>query len=525
MTSLDSRDMLPRPLRAATWAPHPWSWLASHESAAATGLVLAFCLAYYPTGRHMVQHWSSNDMYSYGFAVPLISGYLLWLRRDRLRHLPWIPSYAMGGTALFAALLMLVLGRVSSTNLLEAFSLPVGVFAVALLVLGSRMTRAMAFPLAYLLTMIPFWDFLTDRVHEPFQLYSATLGVATVRMFDIPVFRDGVFIHLPEVTLEVADVCSGVNNLIAVLCIGLPAAHFYVRSWIRRALILGTAVLVALLGNGVRVAMVALFVYHGVRGPGGDIHGPFSLLRTTLIAATGYAVLFWLIARLRDRQEAPPVRDSAASCNFGLGLSKAAVALATAMLLMAVVFEHTHTVRPVPLKGDLSGFPDVIGSWRATGAAPNSPGVQEVGFDQALLRDYADGQGRRLELLLGYFQRQEQSRELVGFRLRALIGDSASVWRFLLGSDHAPHDAHVTVNGSRYYVAYWYVINGRETSQPHVAKWWTTWDALTSSRSNGGVVIVRTEVYSPAETLGASRVRVQGFIKGVEEASRAFFPG
>jgi hypothetical protein len=93
---------------------------------------VAFFAAYFSTILKLVEHWSANDMYSYGFLVPVISGYLIWLRRDRLRDVPISPSFAAGLVVLAGGLSMLVVGRVSATNLIEELSLPVTVCGIAL---------------------------------------------------------------------------------------------------------------------------------------------------------------------------------------------------------------------------------------------------------------------------------------------------------------------------------------------------------------------------------------------------------
>ena len=171
---------------------------------AAVLLIGAFVLVYYQTTETLAEYWSANDTYSYAFLVPLISAYVIWLRREELKRVPVAPAWGLGSLALAAGLLMLIVGRVSSTNLIEAVSLLVSLCGLILLTLGTRMMRALAFPVAYLLAMIPFWDIFTNRLHAPFQMYSAALGVGALRLFGIPVLAQGVFIELPDITLEVA---------------------------------------------------------------------------------------------------------------------------------------------------------------------------------------------------------------------------------------------------------------------------------------------------------------------------------
>src|SRR5204863_254874 len=107
-------------------------------------------------------------------------------------------------------------------NLLEELSIVVTMSGLTLLIFGRRIFRIVLFPLAYLLAMVPIWDAFTVRLHPIFQLYSARIGVYILQAMGIPVLREGVSIELPNVTLEVAQACSGINYLIAVLCVGYP---------------------------------------------------------------------------------------------------------------------------------------------------------------------------------------------------------------------------------------------------------------------------------------------------------------
>jgi EpsI family protein len=483
----------------------------------------AFLAAYYPTLQKLTDYWASSEMYSFGFLVPLISGYLLWLRRDRLRELPRSPSLVLGGLVLGAGVLTLIVGRLSSINLLEELSLPVSIVGVVLLVFGRRLTESMTFPLLYLLTMIPFWEFLTGRLHLPFQLYSAVIGVGALRTFGIPVIREGVLIELPNITLEVAQVCSGVNNLVAVLCLGVPLTHFYVKGWWRRGFILFTAVLIALLSNGVRVAVVSFFAYYDIRGADGDIHGPFALLRTLLISGIGFVALFWLVSKFADGPEAPVDRARApvAADATHWTVHCASWVLAVVFLIGAVGFERLHAVSPVPLSAHLVGFPNEIAGWRFKRVGTVFPPlIRDVNFDQWTSRIYATPGGFEAELLMGYFEHQEQGKELGGSELSRVIPSGAAT---LTRGNARVKDGLIDVRGRTYHLTYWYLVGGRVLTEGYEAKLWTMLNSIMAGRNNGGLLVVGRELVDN-ESIDASRSKIEGFVGEVMRASTMYFP-
>jgi EpsI family protein len=491
---------------------------------AAALLGAAFLWTYYSTFQKLIEYWGSNEMYSYGFLVPIISGYLIWLRRHHVRAIPADPNYGLGVLVLGAGLAMLIIGRASNTNVVEELSLPITATGTSLLVLGVRKTRTLAFPLAYLWAMVPVWNFATDPLQQPFQLYSATLGVSALRAFNIPVLRDGVLIYLPNATLEVADVCSGVNQLVAILCIGIPLAHMQIKSWSRRAIIVAAALIIAILTNGLRVALISLLVYNGIKGPGGDVHGPYSLLRTTLISGIGFLILFWLIARFSDKRDEPPPSDTNSGRRSGWQAAGArAVAIAIALFVLVAGFERWHQVRAVPLSTDLAAFPPAIGQWQVMSDRPLFESIEAVGFDATLSRRYAAPDGSEVDLLLGYFESQRQGRELVGFEVFRLLSPRETPLTRTLNGAVRVRDFVTTVNGDAYQVTYCYLLNGRTASDHYAAKWWLTWDTLARRRNNGGIIVVRTKLGSNG-SVDVARSRTADFMERVLAESSRYLP-
>src|SRR5208337_1134384 len=67
------------------------------------------------------------------------------------------------------------------------------------------------------------------------------------------VLREGNIIRLPTITLEVAEACSGMRSLMALITISLVYAYlFEKRTWRRVALVL-SAIPIAVVTNGFRI--------------------------------------------------------------------------------------------------------------------------------------------------------------------------------------------------------------------------------------------------------------------------------
>lgn len=239
------------PLRVTS----PLSWLAlGVAAAAALGL-------YAPVVGGMAAEWSEFPSLSHGFAIPLISAYLLWHRRHLLAEAP-VEGSITGLPFIVLALGMLVIGSLGGEPFVARLSLPLALLGTVLFLGGTRVARHAWVPIAYLAFMVPL-PYLTLRtLTYRSQLFDAGVTATALGWLGVPVLRDGVMLHLANMTLEVAADCSSVPAIAALLALGGAYAQMQPRpAWIRVALTLSAAPL-GLLSNIVRLIVTSLSAYY-----------------------------------------------------------------------------------------------------------------------------------------------------------------------------------------------------------------------------------------------------------------------
>jgi exosortase len=91
-----------------------------------------------------------------------------------------------------------------------------------------------------------------DEIVPALQAITAEMAVALTHVSGIPATIDGVFIDTPAGLFEVAEACSGVKFLVAMVALGTLVAHLCFASWRRRVPFMAAAVIVPVLANGVR---------------------------------------------------------------------------------------------------------------------------------------------------------------------------------------------------------------------------------------------------------------------------------
>ena len=222
---------------------------------------LAIVVGYAPTLMSLAREWATFPTLSHGFAIPLISMYLIWRRRHLAQFtsdLSWrgLPV-VISGLGLYAA------GTLAATeSFIARISFPVTLFGVVLLLGGAVVARALLPGLGYLFFMIPLpWSVLKELT-GPATLIDATVTTAVSTWFGVPVLREGTVLYLPNITLEVADACSSVPSIASLLALGAAYGLARGRSGPVCLVLLLAAFPLGALANLVRIIMTVLGTYH-----------------------------------------------------------------------------------------------------------------------------------------------------------------------------------------------------------------------------------------------------------------------
>lgn len=221
--------------------------------AAASVVVIALAIAYQDVAAGLIRQWSTDDNYSHGFVVVPLALWFAWERRHALLSVPHRPS-GLGLLAIAAGLAMFAVGTLGAELFLSRVSLLVVLAGLVLFLAGWAPLRVLAFPLAFLLLMIPIPAILFNKIAFPLQLLASQAGAAALDLARVPVLREGNVLVLASTKLEVAEACSGIRSLVTLITLAIVLGQFSLRrQWSRFALMIA-AVPVAIAANATRVA-------------------------------------------------------------------------------------------------------------------------------------------------------------------------------------------------------------------------------------------------------------------------------
>lgn len=256
-------------------------------------------LLYAPILYYMALHWHQVQDYSHGFLILPLSTYFAWERRTKLRRVP-IHGTWWGLAPLALGSLALAVGRLGGELMNMRVSFVLTLIGLVLLFFGRRVFRVLAFPLLFLFLMVPLPQSLVNVVAFPLQLIAADAAVDLLYALGIPALREGNIIHMVGTQLFVAEACSGLRSLMALITLGVVFAYFFRKSTLERVTLVLSAIPIAILVNSFRVALTGILTHRfGQQMATGAVHateGLFTFGIAFLLLMLEARLLSWLLA-------------------------------------------------------------------------------------------------------------------------------------------------------------------------------------------------------------------------------------
>ena len=215
--------------------------------------------------------------YSHGWLIPFVSLAALWFRRRQLRAAP--KATAWGGLAFVAAALLLhwVGARIQQPRL-SLLSLMLLLWAIPFTLYGAAVARWLVFPCGYLAFCIPL-NFMSSLAF-PLRMLAASTATGVLNGLGVATQRSGSAIYFASYGgfgLDVADPCSGLRSLLALMALGAAYAYFTQHGLLRQWALFALSMPIAVLANILRIVTIglvaqslghrrALTVYHDYSG-------------------------------------------------------------------------------------------------------------------------------------------------------------------------------------------------------------------------------------------------------------------
>lgn len=280
-----------------TWAP------------AAVLLVLFWILIF----NQQRLEWTVNVVYAYGWAVPFLSGYLLW-ERSRVRPAPSqpLPGAIVGGIAVALLLSYLPLRVIQEANpdwvrvnwaiCLAGAVLTLTAFASTG---GWRYVKHFSFPVLFCFTALPWPVWFGDGLIQGLQRANAAICAELLTWGGMPAIAEGNLVQIAGHWLNVEEACSGMRSLQTAFMMSLFLGEFYRMGLVRRAVLMLSSFAVALLVNVGRTVTLAVATS---RGKGEELHDTVGNIAMVLCL-----VGLWLLSDFLNRGNKPALPNAETS--------------------------------------------------------------------------------------------------------------------------------------------------------------------------------------------------------------------
>jgi exosortase C (VPDSG-CTERM-specific) len=250
---------------------------------------------------------ADSELLSYILVIAFVAGWLLYMRRHSLptthrSAIPWAVALSiLACTAVVGSFKSRAMLSVNDSLALMILGYVCIIAAGGFLFLGSKWMVAAAFPVAFLIFLVPPPDAAVSWLETASVRGSADVAAWFFRMTGTPFLRDATVFTLPGIVLQVAQECSGIHSSWVLFITSLVASHMFLeRPW-RRFVLVAFVIPLAIVRNGFRILTIGLLCVHvGPHMINSIIHrrgGP-------LFFALSLVPLFLLLSLLRSREPA-----------------------------------------------------------------------------------------------------------------------------------------------------------------------------------------------------------------------------
>lgn len=481
--------------------------------------LVALVVTYRDTLGSMIEIWGRSDTFAHGYLVVPITCWLIWRERERLRGLPLTHSL-LGMAAAAAAGFAWLLGELASVASVSQFAFVGMAVALVWAVMGTRVARALAFPLGFLFFLVPFGEFLFPAMMDR----TTDFIIWGLRLSGVPVYAEGRSLVIPSGHWEVVEGCSGVRYLIASVVVGSLYAYLTYRSLFRRLVFVGLSIILPIFANWMRAYGIVLLAHMSDnRIAAGVDHLIYGWVFFGLVMM----LLFWAGARWREDESydasvprAVVTADGSATRSswFAAPMPVVAVVLVLLWPPLLGVLNAQGAHGPVSLAGLPSG-----GGWQrvANDRVPDWK-PHYSGMRGELRESWANG-NVPVGLYVAYYRNQGPGEELVNSENRVLKYKdrqwSVAAHRELpvqVGGREVNVLGTEIINGAadRLLIWHWYWIDGHWTTSEYAAKLYQTLARLRGRGDDSAAVMIYTSVgdgeRNVAETALASFLRDKG---------------
>ncbi len=235
--------------------------------------VLALILAYLPIFFWMWERWFSRDSYySHGILVPFVTLFLIWQKKEKLAQLPYVAS-RWPWVLIISGFILYFFSSMFRVYFSAGISMILVLCGIVLIAYGQRVFQEIAFPIFFLIFMIPAPMVVITNLSFKMKLFAAQIATHILNSIRIPAIRDGSMIRMRHAVVVVDDVCSGLRSLISLTALGTIFAYWLKGNTAKKIVLFLSTIPIAIITNVFRIVFLSsVSEIWGSERAGGLVH-------------------------------------------------------------------------------------------------------------------------------------------------------------------------------------------------------------------------------------------------------------
>lgn len=264
-------------------------------------LLILWTMIFIPVYPRLVVILFNHADNSHGILVPFISLFFVWQKWNDLK-VARISSSNWGAFILSSSMFLYLLGLASGTEIISRAMIVFSLIGLLLFNLGKEVVRVLAFPLLFLLFMIPVPVTVQGALAFPLQLFATKIAYLFIQALSIPVYQEGNMLYFAQAQLEVAEACSGIRSIAAFTVLSVVFAYLLDKGWVRRIVLLASAIPLALFTNIIRISGTGVLAHYYGSGIADSFLHEFSGIVVFVFGFILFLFEFSLLNRVRSRK-------------------------------------------------------------------------------------------------------------------------------------------------------------------------------------------------------------------------------
>jgi exosortase len=239
---------------------------------------LGTALLYFPVFFQLYRsRWETID-YTHAYFILPVSLWLVWRKRAELKTILTKAQHSKPKTNqiftffFILGLLMFIFGWRQEYLFISTLSLIPLLFGLTGYLYGGQIARQLAFPILYLLLMVPPPLGVLDSITLPMRQGISVVTAGLLQAFHLPITRDGLLLSIGGHEIYMGAPCSGFRSLITMISLGLVYAYINKGTLRKKLILISSIIPLALLGNLIRVMGMCLVTYYIGEGAGTKYH-------------------------------------------------------------------------------------------------------------------------------------------------------------------------------------------------------------------------------------------------------------